>query len=213
MSMFKRLSLQIKIISAPERHARVLASLLPTQLIAEIVVKFGPAMPYLRTSPEWYELQRDDGSALPTDTPIGESCRDNTTLRLAIRRPSPNPALRACNPPLIFRERGGTEFIVGWLPTMIGRTTEDVDPLVAIDLRDHPLGQHVSRPHACLHGVDTGIEIEGRTDKNWFVIERTNGTTQVLRRGVRIALAPGDYLTIGDKIGLTFLPPPVQVTA
>ncbi|MBN9392345.1 MAG: FHA domain-containing protein [Chloroflexi bacterium] len=216
-----RLELFIDIFSLKKQRALVLPTLMPSELITQVLKEFGGTnnigkgvseaapekflkMEYISDSPDEYLLiKASTRQPLNPTVPLGQQLAPGELLVLVeLNKPLPADTVRPSRPIYLVEQRSNKVYKIHWLPAIIGRSSSNLpfNDRLAVNLSWHPDGQRVSRRHAQI------TEVSGQ----FFVTSLSNNPVLIKRsqdmqvridseRGVQ-ALNKGDELVFNNNL-------------
>ncbi len=166
-----RLELLIDVFSLKKQRALVLPTLMPAELITQVIKEFGGTnnigkgisetapdkylkMEYICDSADEYLLLKaSTKQPLNPTIPLGKQLAPLEQLILVeLNKPLPSDTVRPSRPIYLVEQRSNKVYKIHWLPAIIGRSDSNLpyNDRLAVNLSRHPDGQRVSRRHAQL---------------------------------------------------------------
>ena len=170
-----RLELLIDVFSLKKQRALVLPTLMPAELITQVIKEFGGTnnigrgvtetapdkylkMEYICDSADEYLLiKASTKQPLNPTVPLGKQLAPLDLLILVeLIKPLPADTVRPSRPIYLVEQRSNKVYKIHWLPAIIGRSSLNLpfNDRLAVNLSWHPDGQRVSRRHAQLTEIN-----------------------------------------------------------
>jgi FHA domain len=205
----QRIDLNIKIAGLEPEPAEVLASLKPSELIAEILREFQADLLHLSNRPEDYMLCPENSTLPLEEYPLLRlNLTHNALLVLALRPTELPSGAQFLSPVAQLREQSsGTVYHLYWQPAIIGRsdTKKGDNALLAVNLQSYPNGQKVSRRHVRLTQKKGEFFIESLSDTNQTTLVKATGEELVLSQQPQLLENKDCILLNKSGIRLLFL--------
>jgi hypothetical protein len=198
----QRLDLRIDIFESTAQRAQVLPTLMPAELIAEILQEFAD-LEYLGKSANDYVLQKAENHALLDESlALAQQVGQNDHLALADRDvPIPNGTQRPTQNAYLREQNSGHVYRIHWVPAILGRPDRALpdENRLCVNLEIFRTGMRVSRRHAQISQEQDIFYLEGQAS-NPTLLQRGSQTTAVTVD--KVPLLNGD-LILFERSNLT----------